>query len=75
MSNKNPSNALSITSIVLGIVAVFLVPIVFMIAGIVCAILAKQKNESLWVIGLVVSIAGGVAGIVFGAIVGAMLFG
>ena len=74
MSNKNPSNALSITSIVLGIVAVFLVPIVFMIAGIVCAILAKQKNESLWVIGLVVSIAGGVAGIVFGAIIGAMLF-
>ena len=35
-------------------------------AGVILAIIGKQKNEKLWAIGLAVSIVGGVVGMIFG---------
>ena len=64
-----PGNPWSITAIVLGIIAVLLVPIVFGPGGIICAVVGKNKGERLWRTGLWVSILGMIVGIVINAIV------
>jgi len=62
-------NTLSIIAIVLGVVAILVLPIVFGIAAIVCAVVAKTRNERLSTIALVVAIVGTVAGFALGALV------
>ncbi|NBU31764.1 MAG: hypothetical protein EBS36_01140 [Actinobacteria bacterium] len=68
-------NTLSTVAIVLGIVAVFLVPILFGGIGIVLAFVAKSKGEQRAGVAVTVSIVGTLVGLLFGAIVGATLFG
>ena len=63
------SNTLSIVAIVLGIVAVFLLPILFGIAAIVCAAVAKSRKERLANVALAVAIIGTIAGFALGALV------
>ncbi|MGE3287903.1 MAG: hypothetical protein AB7J32_17660 [Pseudonocardia sp.] len=66
-------NTLSIVSIVLGAVALIILPPVFGIAGIVCATVGIKKGERLAKVGLWVSIAGLVLGLVLGFVVFASL--
>ena len=71
MSNKNSnSNTFSIISMVLGGLAFLFFPPFLGGAGVILAVIGKQKNEKLWAIGLTVSIVGGVVGMIFGAAVG-----
>jgi len=71
MSNKNSkSNTYSIISIVLGGLAFLVLPPFLGGAGVILAVIGKQKNEKLWAIGLTVSIVGAVVGMIFGVAVG-----
>ena len=71
MSNKSSnSNTYSIISMVLGGLAFLFFPPFLGGAGVILAVIGKQKNEKLWAIGLTVSIVGGVVGMIFGAAVG-----
>jgi membrane associated rhomboid family serine protease len=62
------SNTLSIVAIVLGVVAVFLLPILFGVGAIVCAVVAKTRHERLSSIALAVAIVGTIAGFALGAL-------
>ena len=69
MSNKNSnSNTYSIIAIVLGGIAFLLFPPFLGGAGVILAIIGKQKNEKMWAIGLTVSIVGAVVGFLLGAL-------
>ena len=71
MSNKNSnSNTFSIISMVLGGLAFLFFPPFLGGAGVILAVIGKQKNEKLWAIGLTVSIVGAVVGMIFGVAVG-----
>ena len=74
MSNKNSnSNTYSIIAIVLGGLAFLIFPPFLGGAGVILAVIGKQKNEKLWTIGLTVSIVGGVVGMIFGVAVWSLL--
>jgi hypothetical protein len=60
---------MSITAIVLGVVAVLILPIICGPIAIVLAVLAKRKGERLATTALWVAIVGMVAGFIIGAIV------
>jgi hypothetical protein len=62
-------NALSYAAIALGIVAVFIAPIIVGPIGIVLAVVARSKGEPRWTWGLGVAIAGTVIGLILGAMV------
>lgn len=62
-------NTLSVVAIVLGVVALIVLPPVFGIAGIVCACVAMKKGERLAKVGLGVSIGGMVVGMIVGFLV------
>lgn len=62
-------NALSYAAIALGIVAIFIAPIIVGPIGIVLAVVARSKGEPRWTWGLGVAIAGMVIGLILGAIV------
>jgi len=75
MSNKNSkSNTYSIISIVLGGLAFLFFPPFLGGAGVILAVIGKQKNEKLWAIGLTVSIVGAVVGMIFGVALGLLMF-
>lgn len=67
MAKKSEKNTYSIIAIVLGGIAFLLLPPFLGGAGVILAIIGKSKNEKLWSIGLIVSIVGGVVGMIFGA--------
>ena len=74
MSNKNSdSNTFSIISIVLGAIALLFFPPFLGGAGVILAVIGKQKNEKLWVVGLTVSLVGGVVGMIFGMAVWSLM--
>jgi hypothetical protein len=66
---QNESNLFSILAIVFGAIAVIFFPIIFGLAAIVLAVVARNKRERLANIALIVAIVGTVAGFVLGAIV------
>ena len=73
MSNKSSnSNTYSIISMVLGGLAFLFLPPFLGGAGVILAVIGKQKNEKLWAIGLTVSIVGAVVGMIFGVAVAGM---
>lgn len=59
-------NTLSIIAIVLGVIALLILPIVFGPAGIICGVVAMNRKERLAKVGLIVAIAGTVLGFVVG---------
>ncbi len=63
------SNTLSIVAIVLGVIAILIIPILFGVAGIICAAIAKSRHEKLANVALGVAIGGTVLGFVIGGIV------
>ena len=65
----------STSAIVLGIIAVFLVPILFGGIGIILAVVGKNKGEKNANVALTVAIVCTVAGLIFGAVVGAATYG
>lgn len=65
----NPSNVLSIWAFVLGGIALWIFPIVFGPAAIVCASIGKSKRERLSSAALGVAIGGTVGGMIIGALV------
>ena len=67
MAKKSEKNTYSIIAIVLGGIAFLLLPPFLGGAGVILAIIGKSKNEKLWSIGLIVSIVGGVVGMILGA--------
>jgi len=78
-SNQSPQSAsagstYSTAAMVLGAIAVFLVPILFGGAGIVLAVIAKNKGEKNANVALTVAILCTIAGIIFGAAVGASTY-
>ena len=74
MGSKNSnSNTYSIISIVLGGLAFLILPPFLGGAGVILAVIGKQKNEKLWAIGLAVSIVGGIVGMIFGIAVWSLL--
>lgn len=66
-------NTLSVVAIVLGALALIVLPPLFGIAGIVCASVGIKKGERLGKVGLAVSIAGLVLGMLLGLLVFASL--
>lgn len=62
----NPSNTLSIVGIVLGAIAFLFCPPGFGIAGLICGLVAKSKQERLATTAIGVSIAGLVLGMLIG---------
>ena len=74
MGNKNSnSNTYSIISMVLGGLAFLIFPPFLGGAGVILAVIGKQKNEKLWAIALTVSIVGAVVGMIFGVAVWSLL--
>ncbi|MBU7597891.1 DUF4190 domain-containing protein [Streptomyces sp. P38-E01] len=71
----NDSNTLSIVGIVLGCVAFLFCPPGFGIAGIVCGVVAKNKNERLANTAIGVSIAGLIIGMILGVVVFRGMYG
>ena len=63
---NSDSNTFSIISIILGALAFLFFPPFLGAAGVILAVIGKQKNEKLWSIGLTVSIVGGVVGMIVG---------
>ena len=63
------SNTLSIIAMVLGAIAVLVLPIVFGLAAIVLAAVAISKKEPLAKTAMIVAVAGTVLGFVVGALV------
>jgi cytochrome c biogenesis protein CcdA len=63
------SNTMSIIAIVLGVLAVFIAPIILGPIGIILAVIAKRRGERLSTTALIVAIAGMVLGFILGAIV------
>ncbi|MGI5347500.1 hypothetical protein ACQEU8_04825 [Streptomyces sp. CA-250714] len=71
----NDSNTLSIVGIVLGTIAFIFCPPGFGIAGIICGVVAKSKQERLAPTAIGVSIAGLVLGTVLGVLVFRGMYG
>ena len=67
-SKTSNNNTYSTISIVLGALALLFFPPFLGGAGVVLAVIGKQKNEKLWQIALTVSIVGGVLGMIIGAL-------
>jgi hypothetical protein len=74
MSEKSSSNTFSILAIVLGGLALLVLPIVFGPAAIILGVIGITKKEKLAPIGLTVGILGMVVGIFIGALVGMAVF-
>jgi hypothetical protein len=66
---RNTRNTFSILAIVFGVVAVIFFPIVFGVAAIVLAVVARSKGERLSRIALPVAIVGTVVGFILGYLV------
>jgi len=67
------NNTLSIIAIVLGVIGFIFLPIVFALAGLVLAIVAKTvRHERLSTVAIVVSAIGLVGGMVLGAVLAGM---
>ncbi len=66
---QNTSNLFSILAIVFGVVAIIFFPILFGVAAIVLAVVARSKGERLSIIALVVAIVGTLAGFLIGYLV------
>lgn len=62
------TNALAIGAIVLGVLAVFFLPIVLGPIGIVLAVMARNRGQSLGNVALWVAIGGTVVGLAFGVL-------
>ncbi|WP_369204985.1 hypothetical protein [Streptomyces sp. PU-14G] len=71
----NDSNTLSIVGIVLGAIAFVFCPPGFGIAGLICGIVAKSKQERLAGTAIGVSIAGIVLGMVIGYVFFRSMYG
>jgi hypothetical protein len=69
MSEKSSSNTFSILAIVLGGLALFVLPIVFGPAAIILGVIGITKKEKLAPIGLTVGILGMVVGMFIGALI------
>ena len=65
-NEKSQRDTYSIAAMILGGVALLFFPPFVGGAGVICAIIAKTKNEKLWAIGLTVSIVGAVVGFILG---------
>jgi hypothetical protein len=74
MSEKSSSNTFSILAIVLGGLALLVLPIVFGPAAIILGVVGITKKEKLAPIGLTVGILGMVVGMFIGALVGMAVF-
>ncbi len=68
-AQAKPGNGLSIAAYVLGAIAILFFPIIFGVAGIICAGFAKSKKEPQANIALAVAIGGTILGFILGAIV------
>lgn len=67
------NNTLSIIAIVLGVIGFIFLPIVFALAGVVLAIIAKTvRHERLSTVAIVVSAIGLVGGMILGAVIAGM---
>jgi hypothetical protein len=75
MSEKSSSNTFSILAIVLGGLALLVLPIVFGPAAIILGVIGITKKEKLAPIGLTVGILGMVVGMFIGALIGMAVFG
>jgi hypothetical protein len=75
MSEKSSSNTFSILAIVLGGLALLVLPIVFGPAAIILGVIGITKKEKLAPIGLTVGILGMVVGMFIGALVGMAVLG
>lgn len=75
MSETSSSNTFSILAIVLGGLALLVLPIIFGPAAIILGVVGMTKKEKLGPIGLTVGILGMVVGMFIGAIVGMAVFG
>jgi hypothetical protein len=74
MSEKSSSNTFSILAIVLGGLALLVLPIVFGPAAIILGVIGITKKEKLAPIGLTVGILGMVVGMFIGALIGMAVF-
>jgi hypothetical protein len=74
MSEKSSSNTFSILAIVLGGLALLVLPIVFGPAAIILGVVGITKKETLAPIGLTVGILGMLVGMFIGALVGMAVF-
>ncbi len=74
MSETKSSNTFSILAIVLGGLALLVLPIVFGPAAIILGVVGMTKKEKLGPIGLTVGILGMVVGMFIGALVGMAVF-
>lgn len=68
------SNVLSTMAIIFGTISFLLLPILFGLAGVILAVIAKSKNEQKATAAIIVASLGLVLGMIFGAIVGASSF-
>jgi len=75
MSEKSSSNTFSILAIVLGGLALLVLPIVIGPAAIILGVIGITKKEKLAPIGLTVGILGMVVGIFIGALIGMAVLG
>jgi hypothetical protein len=75
MSEKSSSNTFSILAIVLGGLALLVLPIVFGPAAIILGVIGITKKEKLAPIGLTVGILGMVVGMFIGAVIGMAVLG
>jgi hypothetical protein len=75
MSEKSSSNTFSILAIVLGGLALLVLPIVFGPAAIILGVIGITKKEKLAPIGLTVGILGMVVGMFIGALIGMAVLG
>jgi hypothetical protein len=70
LGTKRGGNALSIAGIILGAIALLFLPIIFGLAGIICAAVGRSKKQPLANIALAISIGGTILGVIFGVLVG-----
>lgn len=70
----NSSNTFSILAMVLGAISVLLFPIIFGPIAIILAVIAFVKKERLAPVGLAAGIMGMFVGMVFGFIIGELMF-
>jgi hypothetical protein len=75
MSQENSSNTFSIMAIVLGGVALLILPIVFGPAAIILGVVGLTKKEKLAPVGITVGILGMLVGMFIGALIGMAVFG
>jgi len=68
-SGRATSNGLSIAAIVCGVVAIFFLPIIVGVIGIVLGAIALSRHEPLAKVGLGVAVAGTILGFVLGAVI------